>query len=63
MDKVEVVKFIKTTLSRKGDGTEGSPIRIIEQYWDFDGNLVFEYDPHKETIVSNTMKVKNHNSK
>lgn len=45
MDEVKIVKMIKTTLLRRGKGVEGDPIRIIEQYWDFDGKLLFEYDP------------------
>lgn len=45
MDKVEIVKMIKTTLLRRGKGVESDPIRIIEQYWDFEGRLLFEYDP------------------
>lgn len=45
MDKVEVLQLIKTTLTRRGKGVEESPIRIITQYWDFEGNLIFEVDP------------------
>jgi len=45
MDEVKIVEFIKTTLTRKGDGKdESDPIRIITQYWDFQGNLIFEID-------------------
>jgi hypothetical protein len=52
MDSVEIVKFIKTTLTREGEGKEGDPIRVITQYWDFEGNLMFEFDPHLGRVVS-----------
>jgi hypothetical protein len=46
MKEVEVVRVIKTALLRRGHGRdETSPIRIIEQYWDMDGNLLWEKDP------------------
>jgi len=46
MDKVEILKVIKTTLTRRGEGKDLSdPVRIITQYWDFEGNLIFEIDP------------------
>jgi hypothetical protein len=46
MKEVEVVKMIKTKLLRRGEGKmKSDPIRIIEQYWDFEGNLLFEIDP------------------
>lgn len=44
MDKAEVIKIIKTTLLRRGDGVI-EPIRLITQYWDFDGKLLWEDDP------------------
>ena len=44
MNSVEILKLIRTRLLRRGDGKE-DPIRIIEQYWDLEGNLVFEIDP------------------
>ena len=41
----QVVQVIRTTLLRRGTGeSKDSPIRIIEQYWDFDGNLLWEKD-------------------
>jgi hypothetical protein len=40
-----VMQVIVTELERRGAGVEGSPIRIIRQYWDFDGNLLAEVDP------------------
>jgi hypothetical protein len=48
MDTVEIVKMIKTTLTRRGKGVEGDPVRVITQYWDFEGNLLIEIDRHRE---------------
>lgn len=47
---VEIVKFIKTELLRRGEGIEGDPIRIIIQYWDFNGNLFAEIDTWKKEV-------------
>lgn len=59
MDTVEVINLIKTTLKRLGDGTELDPIRVITQYWDMDGNLLFEYDPHLGRVINyNCTKLK-----
>ena len=44
--EVEILKLIRTRLLRRGDGKE-DPIRIIEQYWDLEGNLIFEIDSIK----------------
>lgn len=44
-DKAEIVQLIRTTLTRRGKGTEEAPIRIITQYWEMDGTLLFEFDP------------------
>ena len=36
---------IETTLTRRGDGTPDSPIRVITQYWSQEGDLIIEHDP------------------
>lgn len=46
-DKAEVIKVIKTT-SILGKGTKEDPVRYIYQYWDFEGNKIFE----KDTFIS-----------
>ncbi|WP_431129718.1 hypothetical protein [Flagellimonas flava] len=46
----EVVQLIKTELLRRGKGIEGSPLRIITQYWSFEGELLFENDPWKDHL-------------
>ena len=46
--EVAIVEVIRTTLLRRGAGTNKDPIRRIEQYWSLDGELLWEKDPHKE---------------
>lgn len=47
MDTVEVIQVIRTTLTRRGRGmTSDDPIRVITQYWNMDGMLLAEIDPH-----------------
>ena len=46
MNDLEVIQVIKTRLLRLGDGrSEDNPVRIIEQYWDMHGNLLWQIDP------------------
>lgn len=53
---VEIVTLIRTRLLRRGEGVEGDPIRVIIQYWDFAGNLIFEVDTwNNETKTFNTL--------
>lgn len=48
MDTAEVIKVIRTTLTRRGKGTEDSPIRVIEEFWSLDGELLASNDPCPE---------------
>lgn len=42
---LQVLTVIKTRLLRRGSGVEADdPIRIIEQWWDMDGRLLFQVD-------------------
>jgi hypothetical protein len=41
----DVIQVIRTTLERRGLGTEGDPIRRVTQYWSLDGVLLWEHDP------------------
>ena len=43
-DLVKVIKVIETQ-SLRGSGTKEDNCRVVTQYWDFDGNLLAEYDP------------------
>ena len=52
MNEVEIIQLIKTTLARTGEGVDGDPIRIITQYWTMKGELLFEFDTWKCTIMN-----------
>jgi hypothetical protein len=42
----KVIQVIETVLERRGSGKDNSdPIRIIRQYWSFEGELLAEVDP------------------
>ena len=41
----QVIKVIRTYILRRGKGVDGDPIRIIEQFWTLDGELLAENDP------------------
>ena len=43
-DELKVEKVIHLSILR-GEGTEADKIRIVEQYYNMDGNLIFELDP------------------
>lgn len=42
-ENVEIKEVIEISF-RVGDGTESNPIRYTKQYWDLEGNLLFEKD-------------------
>lgn len=45
MDSVICKELIVSTIKRRGEGVEGSPIRIITEVFEKDGTLIAEYDP------------------
>lgn len=47
MADVEVIQVIRTRILRRGDGTPENPIRRIDQFWTFEGQLLAEDDPWK----------------
>jgi len=47
---VQIIQLIKTTLKRAGEGIENDPIRIIVQYWNMQGKLLFEVDTFKKEV-------------
>lgn len=49
--KAEAVTLIKV-VTEIGKGVEGDPIRDGIQYWDTEGNLLFEIDAVKENNVT-----------
>jgi hypothetical protein len=46
-----VIQVIETTLTRRGKGKKGSPVRVVRQYWSFDGTLLAEVDSFPERRV------------
>lgn len=44
-------RIVIETTALCGTGTEEDPSRIVSQYWDFNGNLLAEYDPVKNQDV------------
>ena len=55
LDDLEFVKVVKVTLL-KGKGTTEEPCRNVFQYWDMDGNFLFEVDPCNETELQKSYK-------
>jgi hypothetical protein len=43
--EVMVMQIIKTTLLRRGEGTQADPIRSVTQFWNMQGELLAEHDP------------------
>lgn len=43
-DELKVEKVIYLSILR-GEGTEADSIRVVEQYYNMDGDLIFELDP------------------
>ena len=52
MDTVFCKEMIISTISRRGNGTKLSPIRIITQVFEKDGTLIAEHDPSPETFTA-----------
>ena len=48
-EKAEVIQVIKTT-SLLGIGAKEDPVRYINQYWDFKGNLLASHDTLEDDI-------------
>lgn len=42
-NRAEVIQLIKTTLEKRGSGNSlDDPITLYEQFWSFEGELLFE---------------------
>ena len=50
MDTVECKELIVSTLKRRGNGIEHSPIRIITEVYEKDGTKIAEHDPSPENF-------------
>jgi len=46
-DSAKVIQVIETK-SMRGTGMVDEPVRVVTQYWSFDGTLLAENDPVKE---------------
>lgn len=44
-DLAKVIQVIETKSARGSGKSENDMCRIVTQYWDFEGNLLAEYDP------------------
>lgn len=55
----KVIQVIETK-AKRGIGTKKDPIRVVTQYWDFDGNFLAEMDTEHciPTIEHDAMAVK-----
>lgn len=51
MKEVELIQVIRTKITRRGKGTDGDPVRIVEQYWSLTGDLLAEVDMHASSFV------------
>ena len=47
---IECKELIVSTLKRRGNGIEHSPIRIITEIFEKDGTKIAEHDPSPETF-------------
>lgn len=47
----EVIQVIRTR-AKRGEGTEKDPVRIVTQYWDFEGHILAEDDPLYQRVTS-----------
>lgn len=46
MDTCKLIQVIETTLTRRGNGREDDPFRVITEYWSTDGKLLAQVDPY-----------------
>lgn len=44
-ESVEIKPLIEIVF-RRGSGEEKDPVRFVKQYWDLNGNLLFEKDEY-----------------
>jgi hypothetical protein len=58
MSNAEIISVIRTDLTKCGAGIDSDPIRIVTQYWDLDGKLLWEVDPWKEIEYEETKSMK-----
>lgn len=57
MDRVRCAELIVSTLTRRGKGIAHSPIRVITEVFDKEGNKIAEHDPSPEHFQAMDMVV------
>lgn len=50
----KVIRVIETKAER-GLGTEKDPVRVVTQYWDFEGNFLAEMDADAQYLTELSM--------
>jgi len=50
-DEAKVIQVIQTKSILGSGNTNEDPVRLIYQYWDFDGNLLAEHDTLRDSIL------------
>lgn len=45
MDTCKAIQVIESTIQRRGEGIVSDPIRVIREYFLFDGTKIAEVDP------------------
>jgi hypothetical protein len=53
---LEVIQVIHTRLQNRGKGLANDPVRTIDQYWDMQGNLLWERDMWLEVFQKEVQK-------
>ncbi len=57
----QVVEVIYIASERRGSGKSNhDPVRIVEQVFDLDGNLIMEHDPYGTLTVEDVISVIRH---
>lgn len=48
-DKAKVIQVIETVATKGGGLDSDDPVRLIRQYWDFEGNLLACWDEYEDS--------------
>ena len=52
LQRARVIPVIEMVVV-KGKGTLDDPVRMVEQYWDFEGNFLAEAEPNNRASARN----------
>jgi hypothetical protein len=56
MSKAQIVKIIKTSRI-EGEGTTENPTRIVDEYYDLDGELLFDSDNYLKDKIEDIIQI------